>query len=382
MLDDLLSPDGQHLQAELAAETITDDLRIITKYRARYSRELVAAALEQVKLRVRARTKFDRADEMYFTRAGLEQASTERMARHHATRFSGFERVADLCSGIGGDLIGLAARGDVLAVDLDPLHSRIGMLNARAYDVEAHVTPVVEDVRTVSLAGVDAAFVDPARRSGEGRMRKGESEPPLDWCFAVANQLPLGVKAAPGLPLDVAPSDWEIEFVSEGRELKEAVLWSPALATVPRRATVLGETTHTLIADDQPSIAVRPPGSFLLDPDPSVTRAGLVETLGSQLQAWKIDEQVAFLSSDQPMSTPFGRLLRVEASLPWSLGRLREALRELDVGTVDIRKRGSAVDVDDLQRRLKLKGSRAATVVLTRVGDRPWAMVCSGPDLT
>jgi hypothetical protein len=65
--------------------------------------------------------------------------------------------------------------------------------------------------------------------------------------------------------------------------------------------------------------------------------------------------------------------------MPWNLGRLRESLRSLDVGSVDIRKRGSAVDVDEVQKKLKLTGSRAATVVLTRVGDRPWMMVCFNP---
>jgi hypothetical protein len=69
--------------------------------------------------------------------------------------------------------------------------------------------------------------------------------------------------------------------------------------------------------------------------------------------------------------------LQVDASLPWNLKHLRAELRAREVGSVDIRKRGSAVDVDTLQRRLKLAGDRAATVILTRVGDRPWALVCS-----
>lgn len=378
-IDQLLSDDGQAILGTLSAERISpeSELRIITHYRTRYPADLVTAALAQVKLRVRARDKFTRADRMYFTPAGLEQASTERMSRHHAARYERFARVADLCSGIGGDLIGLAARVETLAVDLDPLHSRIGMLNARAYDVAERVTPVVDDVRVVSLDGVGAVFVDPARRSEERRFRSGESEPPLDWCFALAHQLPVGIKAAPGLPLAVVPDGWEVEFVSEGRELKESLLWSPLLATANRRASVLGDATHTLVGDPAAALDVLAPGAYLIDPDPAVTRAGLVETLGAQLRAWKIDAQVAFLSADHPVETPFGRCLEVEASMPWSLARLKEALRGLDVGTVDIRKRGSAVDVDELQRRLKLKGSRAATVVLTRVADKPWAMVCT-----
>jgi hypothetical protein len=52
-------------------------------------------------------------------------------------------------------------------------------------------------------------------------------------------------------------------------------------------------------------------------------------------------------------------------------------LRERGVGTVEVRKRGSAVDTDDLTARLRLRGDARAVVVLTRVADRPWALVCA-----
>jgi hypothetical protein len=120
-----------------------------------------------------------------------------------------------------------------------------------------------------------------------------------------------------------------------------------------------------------------PPGGFLLDPSPAVTRAGLVEELARDLGAWKLDQRIAFLSADQPLRTPFGRLLAVDASLPWNLKRLRQLLRQRGVGTVEVRKRGSAVDVADLTGRLRLRGDARAVVVLTRVADRPWVLVCT-----
>jgi hypothetical protein len=52
-------------------------------------------------------------------------------------------------------------------------------------------------------------------------------------------------------------------------------------------------------------------------------------------------------------------------------------LRERGVGAVEVRKRGSAVDVADLTTRLRLRGDAHAVVVLTRVADRPWALVCT-----
>ncbi|MDB4876203.1 MAG: hypothetical protein JWM41_2649 [Gemmatimonadetes bacterium] len=379
-LDALLAPEGQSLLAEVAQALPAADgeLQLITRLRRHHPQELVAAALTQAKLRIRARSKFTHADRMYFTQAGLEQASSERMARHHAERYAPFDLVADLCTGIGGDLIGLADGRAAIAVDKDPVHAHMALLNAAANGVGERVTSVCADVRDVRLDDVGAVFVDPARRSSDRRFAAGTSEPSLDWCFALADRgVAMGIKAAPGLPTELVPAGWELEFVSEHRDLKESVLWSPALATTQRRATLLPERL-TLVEQAGASLPVQAPGTFLLDPDPAVTRAGLVEELGQSLgDVWKVDERIAFLSADFAMDTPFGRTLRIEASAPWSLARLRETLRSLDIGTVDIRKRGSAVDVDEIQRKLKLTGGRAATVVLTRVSDQPWMMVCS-----
>lgn len=378
-LDALLSAEGQALLAGLAASPPTSggEIALITRLRKQHPAALVAAAIETAELRRRAQSKFSNASRMYFTRAGLEQASSERMARHHATRYEPFDRIADLCCGIGGDLIGLAAARHVLAVDLDALHLRLAALNAAANGVENSVETRLADVRDVDLTGVAAVFVDPARRSSDRRFSVGASEPALSWCFALAERgIAVGVKAAPGLPTDVAPAGWEVEFVSERRELKECVLWSPALANVARRATILPER-HTLTERRDAMLDVRQPGRFLIDPDGAVTRAGLVKELGMALgNCWQIDDQIAFLSSDTAIETPFGRTLEIAASEPWGLGRLKQTLRALNVGSVDIRKRGSAVDVDEVQGKLKLSGSRAATVVLTRVRDKPWMFVC------
>ena len=378
-LDALLSTEGQTLLAELAASppASSAEIALITRLRKHYSPSLVAAAIETAELRRRAQSKFSNASRMYFTRAGLEQASSERMARHHASRYQPFDRMADLCCGVGGDLIGFAETREVMAVDLDPVHLRMAALNAGANGTAGSVVTRLSDVREVDLGSIAAAFIDPARRRADKRFAVGASEPPLTWCFALAERgIALGVKAAPGIPTDIAPSGWELEFVSERRELKECVLWSPALASSARRATILPER-HTLTERPDANLEIRDPGRFLIDPDGAITRAGLVKELGMTLQeAWQIDDQVAFLSADRAIETPFGRTMEVASSEPWSLGRLKVILKALDVGSVDIRKRGSAVDVEEVQRRLKLSGSKAAMVVLTRVRDRPWMFVC------
>lgn len=375
----LLSDRGQELLKAVADEGLSPaaELGLNDRLRRTYPVPMVAAALELSELRARACAKFDRAHHMYLTRDGLEQASAQIISAHRARRYTQYQYVADLCCGIGGDLIALAPGRDALAVDRDPLHLRMAALNAAVYGASS-VRIRCEDVQASDLAGVEAVFVDPARRHG-GKRDLRESEPPLAWCLALAERVPaVGVKAAPGLQRESVPPDWELEFVSVGGDLKEAALWSPPLATVGRRATLLPDG-HTLVSEPGPAVECLPPGAYLLDPDPAVTRAGLVEELARSLSAWKLDPEIAFLSLDSPVTTPFARLLRIDESLPWNLKRLREVLRRLNVGAVDIRKRGSAVDVEDLRRRLKLTGAKRVTVALTRMGGKPWTLVCSDP---
>jgi hypothetical protein len=380
VLERLVSGEGRALLAELPQGPLGpgEELALGTRLRERYPAELVAAALTQRELRVRAAAKFSAAGRMWFTREGLEQASAEPLASHRAGRYAGFGLVADLCCGIGGDLCALAPGRTALAVDLDPVHLRMARENAAVHGAVG-VAVAQADVRDLRLPRSLAVFVDPARRVGGRRLPTGQSRPPLAWCLELAAGVAaVGVKAAPGLPADLVPPGWELELLADRRELKEAVLWSPSLATTGRRATVF-PGPHTLAARPGPAVPCAPPGAFLLDPSPAVTRAGLVEELARDLDAWKLDPQIAFLSADRPLTTPFGRLLRVDAALPWNLKRLRQLLRERGVGVVEVRKRGSAVDTDELTARLRLRGDGRATVVLTRVADRPYALVCSQP---
>jgi len=389
----LLSPLGREAlarAAELLGDAPGSELAVAAALRREYPASLAAAAAAQHELRLAAREKFSRAMEMLFTRAGYEQSSSEPIARHRAARFGGARRVADLCCGIGGDLIGLASTETpatetptVLAVDRDEIHARLALHNAGVYGAADRVRACVADVRDLALTGIDAVFIDPARRAGTRRFPAGVSQPPLGWCLALAGQVPaVCVKAAPGLPAELIPPGWEAEFIAGGRDLKEAALWSPAFATAPRRATIL-PAGDTLIPAPGDPVEITEPGEYLLDPSPAVTRAGLVEDLARLLGATKIDPQIAFLTTDHRAVTPFARTLRVLESAPWNEKRFAARLRELDVAAADIRRRGLAGDVDQIRRRLKLnrhKGARRATVVLTRVSDKPWGLICTDPD--
>lgn len=386
-LHQLQTPEGMALLNQLAVDPPTSAtmVGVATRLRKLHPPELVSAAMAMADLRQRAAVKFGPTDALWFSREGLEQASSAAIAHHRARRYRDCAAVVDLCCGIGGDLLGLAETLPIamlLAVDVDPLHLEIARLNMRARGHEARVQFMEADVRDVALPDIGGVFIDPARRSGSGRMALGESEPPLEWATALATSTrSVGIKAAPGLDHSRVPAGWEFETVALGTDLKEAAIWSPELATTTRSATVIGPTgIMRLLPVPGDPIPLRAPevGDMLLDPNPAVTRAGLVEDLARTLgdRVAKIDPSIAFLVSDRLMETPFARTLSVIASLPWHERKLKAVLKDLDAGPVDVRRRGLAGDVDAIAKRLRGRGKRPLTIAMTRVMDQPWAIVC------
>jgi SAM-dependent methyltransferase len=379
----LLNGQGQAALAEAARLSPTDVsfLACFETLRKHHAPALAKAALETAILRLKARDKFPAADRMYFTREALEQATSESVARHRATRFVRFGRVVDLCCGIGGDALALAAAGlAVDAVDSDSLRVAMTEANAAALGFADRVRCHVGDALTVPLPEAKAAFADPARRAdGRRYLNPEDYTPPLSAIRArFGADFPLAVKIAPGVAqADLRYSDAEVEFVSLAGELKECVLWFGPLRTSARRATVL-PSTDTLFADAPPE--PRPhaePAAYLYDPDPAVTRAGLVAELAERLDARPLDPQVQLLTTDRHTPTPFATAFRVEHVAPFHLKLLRDYLRRHAVGRITVIKRGSPADADDLLRKLKLDGSHHRTLILTRTDGWHAMIVCN-----
>jgi THUMP domain-like len=373
-LEALWSDAGRRLLAELPAYDEATALAVASRLRREHPAELVAAALTQARLRAKAREKFgDLADQLFFTPAGLEQATRPPVARHRAQRYAaaGASRIADLCCGIGSDLLALAGAAELTGVDRDPLTAAIARANVAAAGRSGRATVLCADATTVDLRGHDAVFIDPSRRGAHGRIFEPDAySPPLAFVAELAARIRATcAKVAPGIPHHRLPREAEAEWVSHRGEVAEAALWFGPLASgVPRRATVL-PAGATLTAD----LGLGPPPTgplrrWLYDPDGAVVRAGLVGELANALGAALIDPAIAYLTADAAVPTPFAAAYEVVDSLPFQLKRLRATLRAHGVGHVVVKKRGSAIQPEQLRRLLRLDPSapRRAVVVLTR----------------
>jgi hypothetical protein len=205
-------------------------------------------------------------------------------------------------------------------------------------------------------------------------------EPPLSRVLAWRSRFrSLAVKVAPSIAdEDLVSLPGEVEFVAEGNELKEAVLWLGEAAGEGRRATVL-PVGASLSAPSDPPAPLAPAGRVLYEPNAAVIRAHLIGTLATTLGAWQIDASIAYLSADTVRETPFARAWSVESVLPFSVNGVRRHLRALNVGRVTVKKRGSPLEPEAFARMLRLRGTEERTIVLTRQMSRPVALICTGP---
>ena len=382
-LDWLQTPEGGRLLVHAAqawADHPGDPVRVASVVRRlEPDAEKAAAATTQARLRERAVAKFgDAAPLMFFTPDALEQATRSRVADHRAARLAAAipeGSVIDLGCGIGSDLLAFSRAGLVAAgIDQDPVRVAMARANLAALGLAGAVQ--VGDATTVDPSGFGAAFADPARRGGRGRVFDVDGwTPPWPWVLDLLRRRAL-VKVAPGIGHDLVPPGVEAEWVSDGGEVKEAVLWSPDLSTTDRRATVIGEGgLATLTQEDDPGAEVRAVGDYLYEPDGAVIRAGLVTAVAAGVGGGLIDPHIAYVTGDAPFRTPFARGYRVVEQLPYREKQLRAALHERGVGRLTIKKRGVQVVPEELRKRLALKGDAEATLVMTRVAGQGTALL-------
>jgi hypothetical protein len=354
----------------------------VAAIRARFG-ERTTALVETTRLRRKAAAKFaglaDVSDWL-FTDEALQQATTAAVARHRAQRLAGAV-VHDATCSIGTELAALRDTADcVMGSDLDEV--RIAMArNNLGSDLALFRADALRPISGGPISGGPISggpisrdtvvLLDPARRSG-GRRRFDPRAylPPLDELAEVYRGRPTVVKCAPGVDFEALRQlgfDGEIEVTSSGGSVREACLWSAAVAEpgVRRRATVL-DRAEVLTDVDPDDCRTDAPGRWIVDPDGAVVRAGLVRQYAARHGLWQLDPDIAYLSGDE---VPDGvRGFEVLEQLPLREKILRQALSVRDCGSLEILIRGVDVDPDALRRRLRPAGSEALSLVITRIG--------------
>jgi len=383
VVDFLLAPSTQLLFDALAAEPLDDSqlLPTLARLRRQLPAPFAAALVDQARLRRRAVAKFGAASQMFFVAEALEQATAEAPARQRAAqldRLAPTGPLLDLGCGIGGGLLALARHRTVFAYELDPLRARFAAANVAAAGLAERVTVYPCDWTAVPLPPAAAAFVDPARRhAGRRTFDLHALQPPIEAVLRLRRQIDcLAVKVMPGV--QELPTGCCVEFVSHQGTCKEAVLWFGRPDAPARWASVhRSDGWHSLANDgSRPPLGPLEPGMVLYEPDPAVIRPGALGPLCARIGGHLFAPDIAYLVAPHWHEQPFAQTFAVEEIHRFNLKVLNRRLKALQIGTVELLKRGFPQEPESLRPRLQLTpGGRSAAVILTRRGDEHWMIL-------
>lgn len=347
-----------------AASLISDTAQLRAEF-GEYSR----AVAELIQARRSAAAKLPHT--WLMCRDSAQQATPLTVARVRADRLRSFPEIGcvlDVTCSIGTEGLAMTEAGiGYFGADID--YSRL--LMARHNVPQGRYARI--DALAPAITAVDVIVADPARRQGGRRITNPEQLiPPLSKLLNTWSQHQIAVKCAPGLDF----SEWDglVSVVSVDGGVKEACLYSASLGRGRRREAIVVRAGNSDTIDDTfaSNIGAGEPGTFLIDPDGAIVRAGLVRHFAQREGLWMLDERIAYLTGNRIPQGYSG--FRILEQVP--LKRLKQRLRSYACGSVEILVRGLDIDPDVLRRQWKLQGERAMAVVCTRIGSRGVGFIC------
>ena len=380
----LLSPEGARLLGELGpVYKRADVLKLVTDLRkAGYDPELIATALTQVRLRRMAEAKFGEfANQMLFSQEGLEQASRLRVAAVHAGRFraNGIQHIADLGCGIGSESLAMASLDlEVSAFEKDEVTAAVASFNLASFP---NVSVQHKDMTEIVLAEVDGLFFDPSRRDNRNRIFRPEDfSPSFSFVLEKAKTKPTIIKLGPGHSHEQIPQDSEAVWVSVDGELVELGLYFGKVKreNVNRAALLIKASgTHEYVSVNKTCehAEIAELGEYLYEPDNALIRSRLMGDFAREHSLNAISPDIAYLSSNEKIDSPWLRSYRVIDEIAFDRKKLSAFLNQHDIGAIQIKKRGVDVIPEELRKELKLKGRMPGTLVITKVNDKRRALL-------
>ncbi len=328
--------------------------------------------LSLLKLQRKNLKKIPISKELLFTDQGAQQASSWQLSQYHETKFNGFNTVADLCCGIGIDLMNIARNKlKVIAVDQDADTLKLAEFNCTTQNLQnIEFMPGKAEEFT---ATVDAIFIDPDRRSGSSRkISPQDYSPPFSAILElrkICRNMAIKLSPATDYRKLNLPPDSTLEFISEDGTLKEILLCMGELSTENCKRKAMLLPFNLTLQNSNLKIEVVEIQKYLFEPDPAIIRAGLVQELGSKLGYNLIDRKLALLTGSRYLPSDFGKLYEVEEIMKLDLKKLHKYVRKNEIGELIIKTRGFSESVENFRNKLKLKGKNSIVMFILRRGD-------------
>ena len=354
--------------------------RLVPQLRKSLSAEQTSLLVDQVQLRARAERKFTTARSMYFTSPLLEQATDERVAQLKAIRFARDTAIADICCGIGGDLMAIAQRGPTVGVDRNEIACYLASSNVAKHVRDCQV--IEQDALTVRLNDIESVHIDPDRRVGGRRsIRLENHEPARDELLELRRRCTnLAIKLAPATDThDDFFQNAELEWIGSRRDCRQLMSWFGNLAREPNRrtATIMGPAgDHRWVGDIEEADITETVGAFLIEPHAPLLAADLAGHLANREGLRRLIPGGGYLTADVTNDSPFYDAYRVQMSMAYRPKRIRAELSTLNIGQLTVKTRGVAMPPDQIRRECSpKKGSESAVLFVYRWGAKIMAVL-------
>lgn len=381
LTSDEAAPLLRDLQQQLMAAGQVD-VRLAASLRKSHSATRTHLLLEQVELRGRSRDKFADPSELFFTRKGLEQCTDEWLAKAKAVRFPSGQSIADICCGIGGDALALAARGPLVAWDIDPVAAHFARCNLGRRGFEQSAVKQ-ETAGVAAMKDVARWHIDPDRRAtGERAIQMEDYEPGPQLLKELLRANPHGcVKIAPAAEVTVAQfPECEREWLGSRGECRQQVLWFGGLGRHAGKhvATLVNRQGEAVSYIGEPNLPLTPAaqiGANVYEPDATILAAQLAGALADEHECEAVTTGGGYLTSDRLLAHPLVESFRVRDVLPYDLRKLKAYCRAHRLGQLEIKKRGVDLQPHFVRRQIIGVGDEAAVIFITPVGGSVRAIV-------
>jgi hypothetical protein len=362
---------------------------ILKNLREKISPSRSSLVLSQCLLRQKAKTKFCNAEHLFFHELALQQATGSAIAVFKARRFQSEQPMIDICCGIGGDLLALAARAklhqnkDVFGVDNDAATCVMARANVRNSKLFADIQCC--DAAALKIPSQSQLHIDPSRRNQLGRTTKIEFFQPK-W-DVIENLVDRAVGSCIKIaPASVVPDDFvkecERQWIGHQRECKQQLCWTGQLAKNPGKKSVVVIDDQGNAAELVQEIAEKPSVTdqlrrYLFVPQAAVDAADLIDELACQLQLPIMRSSPKVLTSENKIQSRLGsgfELIRESGSRK---KRLNDDLQAIDCGELELKCRPPMEQYfASLRKHLRFNGTKKITLFPIRVNNENRILLC------
>lgn len=328
-----------------------------------------------------------------------EQASSDALAREHASWVKEGMRVADLTAGLGIDAMAMAKRvghdGHVVAVERDGDVADALRHNSRAL---TNIEIITSDCRTLldvwAREGMrfDVVFIDPARRDAAGGRVYALSDCQPD----VVEMLPLFkaladrliIKASPMLDISHVLSQLadvaRIEILGTPLECKELDIICDFTHKIPAEpkisAVTIGKGVHEVYtftkADEAAATAetgIPKVSDYVFDPYPAVMKAAPFKLLCADgIREISANTHLWFSAESQPKFP--GRIFRVADIVPYMSKHIKRYASRFPLVSVTVRNFDVAADA--LRKKLGVKDGPMRLFAVTAADGAKYLITC------